>query len=95
MIAANPTGRGDFPYHERIKPLVMADQIAIVDDSRCSGCGRCIAACQLRLFAFEQIGWRKVAVLQDSARCNGCGACADMCAIGAVAMQPASEPPSP
>jgi len=67
--------------------LAMAAQIPIIDAARCSGCGRCIAACHLRLFAFEQQGWRKVSVLQDSERCSGCALCAAKCPIDAIAME--------
>jgi ferredoxin len=69
----------------------MPAQIAVVDAARCSGCGRCIAACHWSLFAFEKQGWRKVAVLQDSQRCTGCAVCAEKCVIGAISMaQPAA-----
>jgi len=64
----------------------MAARIPRIDAARCSGCGRCIAACHLPLFAFEQQGWRKVSVLQDSARCTGCAKCAVVCPIDAITM---------
>ena len=65
----------------------MAARIPLIDAERCSGCGRCIAACQPGLFAFEQQGWRKVSVLQDAERCNGCAKCAAVCAIQIITMQ--------
>jgi ferredoxin len=64
----------------------MATRIPIIDGTRCSGCGRCIAACHLRLFAFEQHGWRKISVLQDGDRCSGCNKCAGVCPIDAISM---------
>lgn len=64
----------------------MATRIPIVDAARCSGCGRCIAACHLRLFAFERHGWRKVSVLQEGDRCSGCNKCAGACPIDAISM---------
>ncbi|MFZ4479823.1 MAG: ATP-binding protein [Rhodoferax sp.] len=66
----------------------MATRVPDIDATRCSGCGRCIAACQLGLFAFELQGWRKVSVLQDSDSCSGCGQCAVKCTLGVIAMQP-------
>ena len=65
----------------------MPVQVPIIDAARCSGCGRCIAACHLNLFAFEREGWRKISVLQDSERCSGCGKCAVQCPIDALRMR--------
>ncbi len=64
----------------------MAARIPLIDAERCSGCGRCIAACQPGLFAFELQGWRKISVLQDAERCNGCAQCARVCAIQIITM---------
>ena len=69
----------------------MRAQFPQIDAARCSGCGRCIGACELRLFAFERQGWRKVAVLQDESRCIGCGECADRCVVGALNMRSARD----
>jgi len=64
----------------------MTSRIPIIEATRCSGCGRCIAACHLNLFAFERMGWRKVSVLQDAERCSGCNKCAGVCPIDAIRM---------
>ena len=64
----------------------MAIRSPLIDADRCSGCGRCIAACEPRLFAFEQLGWRKISVLQDMDPCTGCGKCAIVCPITAITM---------
>jgi len=64
----------------------MPHQVPIIDATRCSGCGRCIAACHLTLFAFETQAWRKVSVLQDSDRCSACNKCEARCPIGAIRM---------
>ncbi|NCP39815.1 MAG: 4Fe-4S dicluster domain-containing protein [Rhodoferax sp.] len=63
--------------------------VAHIDTARCSGCGRCISACDLRLFVFETHNWRKRAVLQDSEQCSGCGVCVARCSTGALGMVPA------
>lgn len=65
----------------------MPVRIPHINASRCSGCGRCIAICPLRLFAFEQQGWRKVSVLQDSDACNGCAKCAANCPLEVIEMK--------
>ncbi|WP_296492490.1 4Fe-4S binding protein [Rhodoferax sp.] len=64
----------------------MAVEIAQVDPARCSGCGRCISACELRLLAFETKAWKKRTVLQDGDRCSGCGECAARCPVAAISM---------
>jgi ferredoxin len=65
---------------------MMAAKLPTIDAARCSGCGRCIAACQPGLIAFERRGWRKISVLQDEERCTGCSKCDAMCPIGAITM---------
>jgi len=61
---------------------------AHIDTARCSGCGRCISACDLRLFAFETHHWKKRAVLQAPDQCSGCGVCVARCSTGALGMVP-------
>ena len=62
----------------------MAGDIAFIDPARCTGCGRCISACALRLIAFETKDWKKRSVVQDPARCTGCGDCAARCPVDAI-----------
>jgi NAD-dependent dihydropyrimidine dehydrogenase PreA subunit len=66
--------------------MARAREIPLIDTARCSGCGRCIAACPLPLIAFETTAWRKTAVLQDADPCTGCGKCEARCPVGAIAM---------
>ncbi len=72
--------------------MVKNFQIALVDATRCSGCGRCIAACPLPLFTFETIAWRKTVVLRDVQRCTGCARCEARCPVGAISMQSPDAP---
>lgn len=51
---------------------------------RCSGCGRCVAACPDRLFTLETAGYRKYAVLLSPARCSTCLLCVAACPVGAL-----------
>lgn len=62
----------------------MTHPIAHIDPARCTGCGRCISACALRLIAFETKDWKKRSVMQDAERCTGCGDCAARCPVGAI-----------
>ncbi len=50
---------------------------------RCSGCGRCVAACPLKLISLESSGYRKQAVISDIHRCSSCGLCMEACPVGA------------
>ncbi|WP_246163583.1 4Fe-4S dicluster domain-containing protein [Oryzomonas sagensis] len=51
---------------------------------RCSGCGRCVAACLLHVVTLEQQGYRKAARIVSAERCTRCGACVASCPIGAL-----------
>lgn len=59
-----------------------------VDSLRCTGCGRCVAACEPMLLSLEVAHWKKRAVLHDAARCTGCRLCERRCPFGAITMQP-------
>lgn len=66
--------------------------IPLIDDNRCSGCGRCIAACDVPLLlAFETTAWRKTAVLQDATLCTGCTKCETRCPVRAITMLAATQ----
>ncbi len=64
--------------------------VPVVDRKRCSGCGRCVAACPERLISLEVEGYRKYAVLQEPWRCTRCGACVAACPLGVLAFPAAS-----
>ena len=55
-----------------------------VDAARCTGCGRCIAACAERLFTLEVSGYRKHSVLTEPLRCTRCLNCLAACPVGAL-----------
>lgn len=58
-----------------------------VDTDRCTGCGRCVAACDLHLLSLETLRWTKSAVLHASERCTGCSDCAVTCPFHAITMR--------
>jgi NAD-dependent dihydropyrimidine dehydrogenase PreA subunit len=71
-----------------------APRLPTVDADRCTGCGRCVAACEPRVLSLEtRPDWRKSAVLHGAGDCTGCSLCAWRCPFGAIEMQrPASDP---
>ena len=67
--------------------MARSAQTPVINGSRCSGCGRCIAVCHLPMFSFETYAWKKTAVFDETAgACNGCGKCEARCPVGAITM---------
>jgi ferredoxin len=58
-----------------------------IDPRRCTGCGRCVAACEPHLLSLEVVHWKKSSVLHDAHRCTGCSLCAVRCPFGAITMR--------
>ncbi len=54
---------------------------------RCTGCGRCVAACEPQVLWLESKGWIKRAELHDPAGCTGCARCAVVCPFSAIRMR--------
>ena len=54
--------------------------------ARCTGCGRCVAACGPHVLSLHPHGWVKAAALDDAAGCTGCAQCLVVCPFGAVRM---------
>ena len=65
--------------------------LAQIDPQRCTGCGRCIAACPLPIIAFETHAWRKYAVMLHAPRCTGCSICEPACPVGAITLVERTE----
>jgi ferredoxin len=60
-----------------------------IDSSRCTGCGWCVAACDLHLLSLEVVQWRKSSTLHDADRCTGCSDCAVTCPFHVITMRKA------
>jgi ferredoxin len=62
-----------------------------IDPARCTGCGRCVAACEPHLLSLEVVQWKKSSVLHDADRCTGCSLCALRCPFDAITMRPQAK----
>ena len=82
MIARNPTEAA--PTAGRpARPGWRPD----VDPARCTGCGWCVAACDLHLLSLEVVEWKKYATLGAADLCTGCSDCAVKCPFHAISMR--------
>jgi Pyruvate/2-oxoacid:ferredoxin oxidoreductase delta subunit len=71
---------------ERMTPKRSAPRLPAIDVDRCTGCGRCVAACPPRVLSLETTNWRKSAHLHGRVDCTGCGLCEGVCPFHAITM---------
>jgi ferredoxin len=62
--------------------------LPVVDPSRCTGCGWCVAVCGPHVLSLStpEAGGRIQSVLLDEMACTGCALCAVCCPFDAIAM---------
>lgn len=67
-------------------PAAQKAKLPRIDTARCTGCGWCVAACDLHLLSLETVRFRKTSVLHEPARCTGCSDCAVTCPFRVITM---------
>jgi ferredoxin len=82
MSASDPTSSAESP-----QPPRRSGRLPGIDPKRCTGCGWCVAACELHLLSLETRRWVKVSVLQEPERCTGCNLCAVRCPFHAITLR--------
>jgi heterodisulfide reductase subunit A len=65
--------------------------IAVVDETRCRGCGVCEEICEFGAARVVEKDGRKISV-RDEARCEGCGMCATQCCNRAISIKHHTRP---
>jgi len=58
-------------------------ELAHIDESKCTGCGKCMASCRFAAINVENNAYRV-----DPLSCEGCGVCAYVCPVGAITLAP-------
>lgn len=64
-----------------------APPLPLIHPDRCTGCGWCVASCDLNLLSLQVQQHRKRSTLADPSACTGCSRCARRCLFGAIEMQ--------
>jgi len=71
---------------------VHTSNFIVAIDDNCSGCGRCLPVCPVRVLTLETDGaqgrGRKKAAIVGDGECLGCGVCVRNCPRGALSMLP-------
>jgi heterodisulfide reductase subunit A len=65
--------------------------IAVVDETRCRGCGKCEEICEYKAARVVEKDGRLVSV-RDEARCEGCGVCAAACCNRSITIKHFTRP---
>lgn len=85
-MTSSPTAEPARPSRAAARPQ-RPGWLPSIDSARCTGCGWCVAACDLHLLSLEVVQWRKTSTLQDAQQCTGCSDCAVACPFHVISMR--------
>ncbi|ADH85723.1 4Fe-4S binding protein [Desulfurivibrio alkaliphilus] len=68
-----------------VELMFRGEQVAVVDEQLCNGCGACTEACQFQAIASRQTTDGDRAAISPL-QCYGCGLCRNACPTGALSM---------
>ncbi|MDR0335679.1 MAG: 4Fe-4S binding protein [Planctomycetaceae bacterium] len=57
---------------------------AVVEQTKCTGCGECVSTCPLDAIALKDDQGGKAFIDPDT--CGECGACVDVCPVEAISL---------
>ena len=72
---------------ERVYIIFGKTMPIVVDEDKCTGCGKCVDTCHRRVYELQEKDGRKVAVPTRAAWCLQCFLCVDPCPTGAIEIQ--------
>ena len=53
---------------------------AVIDKTKCIGCGACVSVCPVEAISFDEDGKAVI----DRSKCIRCGTCEAVCPVGAI-----------
>ena len=68
-------------------PPAPRKALPVIEPTRCTGCGWCVAVCASHVLSLHAEGGRKTSTLDDAGGCTACALCALRCPFGAIRMQ--------
>lgn len=68
-----------------VETMFRGEQVAMVDEEKCSGCGSCEDVCWFEAISSRQLSGAQLAVVSPE-QCFGCGLCRNVCPEEALTM---------
>ena len=75
------------PYLEAMKDSYRPPQVAVIDESQCIGCTKCIKACPVDAIVGSAKHMHHILAVD----CTGCGLCVEPCPVDCIQMQELPE----